>query len=492
MRRIKAAAAALALLFGLSSAAVSAAQVLRTEIKMPALQLQIGSEADLSALTPADVKATLDGSPLTTASFAKNEDGVLYLVVLDISGSMPDGHFDAAKTAAAALFDGLRPQDKLRLYACGSKVRTVLEGGEDADTAKAAIEALRKGGSTLLYDAVETLLADAAAADGRVAAAFISDGADSGRSSVTAEQLKNDLAASGLAPAAFCVDSASADDADAVGVYRGIIEGASGSFAEFDAESIGPALASWAAQAQNVYDLQLTAASNLADGSEHALAVDFGGRDQLETKVTPTDWTPDTTAPTVTGLARGEDGTVTVTYSEPVSGADNTAAYTLTAADGSAVALSAAAADSATQYRLTPSAALPAGALTLAISGVSDLSMEKNPLAAYSGAIAPVSGAAPSSASAAAATAAAGLPALPVLAGGAAALLVILLLVLLAVRRRKRQKAAPSAAAADAPAGGRRAQKPAKQPRPSKAAKLPKGAATQTRFYFEEHRDDDK
>ena len=159
MRRIKAAAAALALLFGLSSAAVSAAQVLRTEIKMPALQLQIGSEADLSALTPADVKATLDGSPLTTASFAKNEDGVLYLVVLDISGSMPDGHFDAAKTAAAALFDGLRPQDKLRLYACGSKVRTVLEGGEDADTAKAAIEALRKGGSTLLYDAVETLLA---------------------------------------------------------------------------------------------------------------------------------------------------------------------------------------------------------------------------------------------------------------------------------------------------------------------------------------------
>ena len=91
MRRIKAAAAALALLFGLSSAAVSAAQVLRTEIKMPALQLQIGSEADLSALTPADVKATLDGSPLTTASFAKNEDGVLYLVVLDISGSMPDG-----------------------------------------------------------------------------------------------------------------------------------------------------------------------------------------------------------------------------------------------------------------------------------------------------------------------------------------------------------------------------------------------------------------
>ena len=191
-------------------------------------------------------------------------------MVLDISGSMPDGHFDAAKTAAAALFDGLRPQDKLRLYACGSKVRTVLEGGEDADTAKAAIEALRKGGSTLLYDAVETLLADAAAADGRVAAAFISDGADSGRSSVTAEQLKNDLAASGLAPAAFCVDSASADDADAVGVYRGIIEGASGSFAEFDAESIGPALASWAAQAQNVYDLQLTAASNLADGSEHS------------------------------------------------------------------------------------------------------------------------------------------------------------------------------------------------------------------------------
>ena len=80
---------------------------------MPQVRLYVYDEAGSLAAAP---EAYLDGSPLTyTGTESCDAQGTSYIVMLDVSGSIRKGYFEAAKQQVLALGDALGQKDSVTL-----------------------------------------------------------------------------------------------------------------------------------------------------------------------------------------------------------------------------------------------------------------------------------------------------------------------------------------------------------------------------------------
>ena len=353
----------------------------KVEVSMPEVRVDFTADVDLSALQTGDITAQLAGVPLDVKSLAPNEQGIYYIFLLDVSSSIPDGHFNAAKHAIADVYANLREQDELALITCGSGVVKVLTGGETADEVSAALDSLKNDGKdTALYDGADALV-DLVETDQdlRVEAVAISDGADTG-GGVTRDGLVQDLQNSGVALNALCVDTA--DESDAAD-FRELAESSGGEFASFNADNADELLVGMATHAQNFWSLVLTAQDVISAQSENALTVDLGGIDTIEAKVSPGDWLPDTVSPKIAAFTyNAVDNYVEVEFSEMVDGAEDHACYTFTTGDGEQLPVASVQKMDGETYRVYPTDNFPQNqTVELKVSGPKDDSVEANPLA---------------------------------------------------------------------------------------------------------------
>ena len=360
-----------------------AATVDRTEVCLPEVRVNFTENADLSALQTKDITAQLDGEPLNVKSLVPNEQGIFYVFLLDISGSIPGGHFSAAKNAIADVYAGLRKQDKMALIACGNSVTEVLSGGEAADKVSAALDSLKNDENTLLYAGIDKLVALAAAEkDLRVEAVVISDGADTG-GGVTRDKLEKDMLSSGVAVNALCVDTAKQGDAAAI---RKLVEETGGKFTLFAADKADTLLMGMAKNMQNYWSLVLTAQDSFSSQVEKTLKVNLGGVDTIEAKINSKDWLPDTVSPKITSAAYdAEANFIEIKFSEMVDGAEDAASYSLVTDSGEQLSVASVQKADGTTYRVYPAASLPQDqTVTLEVSGPKDVSPEANPMEKYS------------------------------------------------------------------------------------------------------------
>ena len=115
-----------------------------------------------------DALVTDDGAPvagLTASDFAVRDNGVLQRVtaagaveavqlgvVLDVSGSMTGERLEIARTATSALLDQLTRGDRFAIVAFADQIARVAKPGASVADATTALDLIRAGGGTALFD----------------------------------------------------------------------------------------------------------------------------------------------------------------------------------------------------------------------------------------------------------------------------------------------------------------------------------------------------
>ncbi|NCC68911.1 MAG: VWA domain-containing protein, partial [Clostridia bacterium] len=326
----------------------------------------------------------------------RSEQGIFYVYMLDVSASIPEAHFSAAKAAVLDAWSRLREQDSLALITFGNEVTLLLEGGESRSKVTETIDSLRNtDNSTKFYNAMDSLIELVLQTkDMRRVAVVISDGIDDTDAGMTQEELEEKLVRTGVSVSAMCIDTTSEA---VVGSFGDFIRLSGGELFVFGPSDAGSVLNELLDRLSGGWLLSLEAPTNIVSGEEETLSVDFGGAASLEVQVVPERWTPDDKPPRVEDVDySAESNAFIVTFSEAVTGADNAGAYVLTDQNGAAFPISAVEVTGGFSCRLDLAGPMPEeGSLTLTISGLADVSMEQNEMYKYSeivwsGEVAPV------------------------------------------------------------------------------------------------------
>lgn len=369
-----------AILLGLQLPA-AALTVEQVQVVMPEIDVYVYEDGtDLSELNPEDVRAELAGEPLRITAMEPSEQGIYYVYMLDISGSIPNSHFEGAKAAILDATTRLRPQDRLSLITFGDEVKLVLQGGEDYETVKSTLAGLRaRDNNTRFYNAMRALVKLVSETDDmRRIAVVVSDGVDETDAGITREELEQTLVQYGIS-----VNALGIDVSDNTESFRSLVEITGGDLYTFNGENAGEVLGGLLDRLDQGWLIRLEADSNQATGVETPLILDIAG-EKLEMTVVPERFEADTTIPKVVDVSvDAEAGTITVAYSEEMADADLASAYVLTDANRNPVELTSVTCEDGVNavLKLEPFAAQRE--LHLRISGLHDNSMEQNEIYEY-------------------------------------------------------------------------------------------------------------
>lgn len=359
----------------------SAVSLEQAQPVMPQIDVFIrDGDTDLKILQTEDVVATLDGTPLKTELVEPSSQGVFYVFMLDISTSISEKHLVAAREAVMNTYRQMEPSDQLALISFGSEVNLLLQGGESATEVEAALDTIHStDNNTRFYDAMNVLVETASAQSNmRRVAVVVSDGEDDVDAGMTREELEAILRRSGVAVYALAVDSASAET---ISSFSQFIQVSGGDLFTFSPDNANEQLAELQKSIDEIWHLQFTAPSNVVDGNNHELVIQFGQQDTLSVDICPTQWIPDDKAPYLVSIAPDAiTDTVTITFSESMSNLDDPANFELKDAAGNIVPFTIASVEPTSIVLQCSSLDNPAG-WTLDIKPLTDASMEKNAMA---------------------------------------------------------------------------------------------------------------
>lgn len=243
-----------------------------------------GDGADISQITAADVSATLGGEPVKCDFAGRSEQGILYVFMLDVSGSIPTAHFRAATDAIIRAAGNLRPQDSLKVIAFGSTVSLALSGDETSQEIEDVLGSLAPvDNETLLYSAMDMLIDTVSgSSDMRRVAVVISDGVDDTDAEYTLDRLEENLKNCGIAVYALCIDSVGQDSVDGFSEFIDLSGGELYTFGPDDADEKLGGLLEYLSYGLH---LRFQIPPDFAGGSELPLEIDFGGVDRLSATV---------------------------------------------------------------------------------------------------------------------------------------------------------------------------------------------------------------
>ena len=372
----------LALLLAVSLApAAFAADVLsfsRVSVIMP----EITAELKGLGYEAGSISAKLGTETLTVADahdYNRMNDSTLTYILVDLSGSMAPS-FGKVKQNIETFVDAMGPNDQVILITFGEKeVKTLLTGGESAETIKETVNALKANEEgTLFYEALmqtyQKATSGAASGFDREFMLIFSDGTDEQKGSTTYQEVA-DLYKTHLLPMyAVCPYGASKSATDRFGE---LARGSGGSLtlinhtADFDLLM---------GEIENITMLKLRAATNIADGQNRLLSVQIGDS-RVECNVPVSRSIPDTEAPTVSALYYDEEEKVIVVgFSEAVDGALSAGSYRVRLDGENLEVAGVTAGDAENTYELRVRG-LKNGTATLSFPGIKDRSQQANPVA---------------------------------------------------------------------------------------------------------------
>ncbi|MBN1437928.1 MAG: VWA domain-containing protein [Anaerolineales bacterium] len=217
-------------------------------------------------IQPDSVEAIGESAPLTT------------MLVMDISGSMNyAGKMESAKAAAIAYVNQMRKGDEAGLISFDTEITYVQPTTKDREALKAAIESLRTGSDTAMYDAVYEGIELLQAISGRKAIIVLTDGMDN-RSKHSAEEVLARIGPEGLSISTIGLG----DTSEQAGGYAGIDEtalqylarqaGGTYGFAS-DPDSLRRLYELYGRALQSEYVITYTSPAALRDGLNRSLSV---------------------------------------------------------------------------------------------------------------------------------------------------------------------------------------------------------------------------
>ena len=201
---------------------------------------------------------------------------VTTMLVIDISGSMDkNDKIGAAKEAAKAYVGGMRSGDQAGLITYDTQVYTVQPITSDTAALTNAIDGLKTGSDTAMYNALIEAEKELEGVSGRKAIIVLTDGMDN-QSSSTADDVINGIGQSGLSISAIGFgDTTISGQAglDEAGL-QSLAEQAGGQYAfASDAQTLSTLYQQYGESLQSEYAITYVSPSTLRDGVNRSLTV---------------------------------------------------------------------------------------------------------------------------------------------------------------------------------------------------------------------------
>jgi VWFA-related protein len=207
---------------------------------------------------------------------------VTTMLVIDISGSMAKGNkIEAAKDAAKSYVSQMRPGDQAGLITFDSHVYTVQPVTTDTAALTSAIDGLKPGSDTAMYDGLTEAVKSLEGVSGRKAIILLSDGLDN-RSSSKADDVVNSIGPSGLTISSIGFGDIGTGTAGQAGIdeagLKSLAQKTGGQYAyASDAQAVNGLFNGYGQILQNEYAITYTSPSALRDGVNRGLTVSLTG-----------------------------------------------------------------------------------------------------------------------------------------------------------------------------------------------------------------------
>lgn len=200
---------------------------------------------------------------------------VTTMLVMDISGSMDkNGKLAAAKDAAKAYVSQMRPGDQAGLITYDTQTYYVQPITSDINALNSAIDGLKTGGDTAMYNALIEAEKNLESVPGRKAIIVMTDGLDNSSQS-TADDVISTISAGGLTISAIGFGDATASGQvglDETGL-KSLTENTGGLYSYADVQSISSVYQEYGEALQSEYALTYISPSTLRDGVNRGLSV---------------------------------------------------------------------------------------------------------------------------------------------------------------------------------------------------------------------------
>ena len=224
---------------------------------------------------------------------------VTTMLVVDISGSMDkNGKLTAAKDAAKAYVAQMRPGDQAGLITYDTQTYYVQPVTADIAALTSAIDGLKTGGDTAMYNALIEAEKNLESVSGRKAIIVLTDGLDNS-SKNTAEDVISTISEGGLTISAIGFGDAAASGQqglDEAGL-KSLAESTGGLYSYADVQTVSSIYQQYGEALQSEYALTYISPSSLRDGINRGLSVSLGGAAvTTETKYNPGGVLPEVTA----------------------------------------------------------------------------------------------------------------------------------------------------------------------------------------------------
>ena len=198
------------------------------------------------------------------------------MLVIDISGSMDkNDKIGAAKEAAKAYVNGMRSGDQAGLITYDTQVYTVQPVTSDIPALVSAIDALKTGSDTAMYNALAEAEKALESVPGRKAIIVMTDGLDN-QSSSTLDDVITGIGESGLSISAIGFGDTTLtgmEGLDEAGL-KALAEGAGGQYAfATDAQTLSTLYQQYGQSLQSEYAITYISPSPLRDGVNRNLTV---------------------------------------------------------------------------------------------------------------------------------------------------------------------------------------------------------------------------
>jgi tight adherence protein B len=223
------------------------------------------------------------------------------LLVMDVSGSMYDaGKLTAAKAAAKAYIEQMRPGDQAGLLTFNTKVFYIQAITTDPTALNQSIDSLDARGDTTLFDALDQAAQILKDIPGRKAIIVLTDGLDN-RSTHTADQVVQAIGAGGLS-----ISTIGLGDPSKLGINSGLDQTILRSLAARaggvygyanDPAALRGLYEQYGRALQSEYRFTYTTSSALRDGLSRTLTVSLGGSDSTQASYNPGGVLPEVSHP---------------------------------------------------------------------------------------------------------------------------------------------------------------------------------------------------
>lgn len=372
-------AAVMTLLFGMQVCAAEEFEIEQIHANMPEVTIYLRSDEQP---TVQDLEITLGAETLSAqeiVTYASTGMATDYFVLVDVSNSIPSAYCESIKTALNEFTETLGDEDKMVLLSFGEEVTTLLAGTETTTERQEAIAKLdNQDKKTLLFEAIfQTAdMADQMRDDNRKIVLVISDGEDFAVGTSTSDEATEALYDRNMPVYAMGISDTAKENLNQFGETARSL---GGTLTIFTAEEAGSALEALESTWASTWVVSASASTNVIDNQKNALSIKQSSTGVTRSKeVYLTSSQTDSDAPRIESVAKSGDRQLTVTFSENVTGADNSNAWEIVY-DGKTLAVTTAVYDEDTYTAvLTFENDFYTGTYEISAPGITDLSMEKN------------------------------------------------------------------------------------------------------------------